>query len=179
MPSKRSSPMKQPRPDSSAPSDTAPSAACASLFTTPSSPPPLKPSPALCANSSAPAAEDIRKKTSAQKGNPPARFVGRLWSWRKYVPHALPFIHWSSDEVEEQNFCLLHSSDLQRLFCGNGGAVAFTEFGAVQLDAAPRYLDVGVPVFLYFVFYGFARAQQRRVQLVALPDFHGAFASIR
>src|SRR5260370_15293927 len=159
--SKRSSPLRPPRRASSARPATAPSAACAFRFTTPSSRPPSKPSPASCANSSALAAE---RNEARRRKNPLSAL-----SWSRPL----------SDKVEQQHFGVFYAGEFDGLFRGNGRAVAFFQWGAVQLDAAARHLHVGVPSRLQFMSHRFAGAEHRCVQLIVLADFYRAVSPIR
>jgi len=99
---------------------------------------------ASCTNSAAPAAENKDIKNKAR---------------RRRVPCALrrssPFL----GQVEEQHFGVFYASELDGLFRGDGRAIACFKWRAVQLNAASRYLDVGMPIFLEFVLHRFARAQ--------------------
>src|SRR5690349_9277497 len=86
---------RKPRPqDSPARPATAPSVACASRSTMPLNLQPSKPSPASCANSSAPAAEATSKK-ERRLGSPPRQSVPSL---QKYFPLVLR---------QEERYCLL------------------------------------------------------------------------
>jgi len=85
-----------------------------------------------CTNSTAPAAEnkDI-KKQSAQNGEFPLRAC-----------RSSSFL----GQVEKQDFGVFYASELDGLFGGDGRAIACFKWRAVQLNAASRYLDVGMPI---------------------------------
>src|SRR5216683_1409675 len=82
-------------------------------------------------------------------------------------------------QIEHQHFRVLDAGQLQRFFGGDGCAVTLGKILAVELDAAPRNLHVGVAVGLELVLHGLALAEHRRVKIVVLADFHGAVATVR